>query len=146
MAIYKRILVAVDMSNEAEQVLKKTVELASYSNATIDAIHVVEPVVVETTFDVTPTIDVELEDQLVTRSKSFISGLQASLGMSIDKILVPVGSTKREIHEAAKARGSDLIIVGSHGRHGVGLLLGSTANAILHGAPCDVLSVKVNTE
>ena len=38
---------------------------------------------------------------------------------------------------------ADLIIVGSHGRHGVRLLLGSTANAILHGAKCDVLAVRI---
>jgi universal stress protein A len=34
-------------------------------------------------------------------------------------------------------------VVGSHGRHGLALLLGSTANDVLHGAPCDVLAVKL---
>jgi universal stress protein A len=33
--------------------------------------------------------------------------------------------------------------VGSHGRHGLALLLGSTANSVLHGSPCDVLAVRV---
>jgi universal stress protein A len=37
----------------------------------------------------------------------------------------------------------DLIIIGSHGRHGIRILLGSTANAILHSAKCDVLAVRV---
>jgi universal stress protein A len=36
-----------------------------------------------------------------------------------------------------------LIVVGSHGRHGVRLLLGSTANGILHHAKCDVLAVRI---
>ncbi|MBA6354230.1 universal stress protein, partial [Colwellia sp. BRX9-1] len=36
----------------------------------------------------------------------------------------------------------DLIITGSHGVHGLQLLLGSTCNAILHGAKCDVLAVR----
>ncbi|WP_220460082.1 MULTISPECIES: universal stress protein [unclassified Colwellia] len=36
----------------------------------------------------------------------------------------------------------DLIITGSHGVHGLQLLLGSTTNAILHGAICDVLAVR----
>ena len=35
------------------------------------------------------------------------------------------------------------LVVGSHGRHGLALLLGSTANAVLHGAPCDVLAVRI---
>jgi len=34
-------------------------------------------------------------------------------------------------------------VVGSHGRHGLALLLGSTANGVLHGASCDVLAVRV---
>jgi universal stress protein A len=43
----------------------------------------------------------------------------------------------------AKERGVDLIVVGSHGRHGLQLLLGSTANGVLHLAECDVLAVRV---
>ena len=38
---------------------------------------------------------------------------------------------------------ADLIVIGSHGRHGLALLLGSTANGVLHGAPCDVLAIRV---
>ncbi len=43
----------------------------------------------------------------------------------------------------AKEHDCDLIVVGSHGRHGLALLLGSTANDVLHGAPCDVLAVSL---
>jgi len=41
---------------------------------------------------------------------------------------------------------ADLIVLGTHGRHGLGLMLGSTANAVLHGAPCNVLTVMVRVE
>jgi universal stress protein A len=40
----------------------------------------------------------------------------------------------------------DLVVVGSHGRHGLSLLLGSTANGVLHGAGCDVLAVRVGKQ
>ena len=53
-------------------------------------------------------------------------------------------STKEGILETARELGADLIVVGSHGRHGLALLLGSTANAVLHGAPCDVLAVRIH--
>ena len=57
--------------------------------------------------------------------------------------MVNAPSTKEGILGAAKEHGADLIVVGSHGRHGLALLLGSTANAVLHGAPCDVLAVRI---
>jgi len=45
----------------------------------------------------------------------------------------------------AEIAGADLIIIGSHARTGVKrLMLGSTANAVLHGAPCDVLVVRID--
>ncbi len=46
----------------------------------------------------------------------------------------------------AKQDNIDLIVVGSHGRHGLALLLGSTANGVLHGANCDVLAVRVKEQ
>ena len=38
---------------------------------------------------------------------------------------------------------ADLIVIGTHGQSGLKLLLGSTANAVLHGVKVDVLAVKV---
>ncbi len=143
MNMYQRILVAVDVSPEAEQVMRKASQLAEMNHARVDVIHVVEPVVVETTFDVTPMIDTELEDNLIKRAQAFIDQQVAELGMTIDEVLIPVGSTKAEIHNAATERGSDLIVLGTHGRHGVSLFLGSTANAVLHGTECDVLAVRI---
>lgn len=43
----------------------------------------------------------------------------------------------------AEEQKADLIVIGSHGRHGLGRLLGSTANGVLQGAPCDVLAVRI---
>jgi universal stress protein A len=56
---------------------------------------------------------------------------------------VAQGSTKNEITRLALELQADLIVMGSHGRHGLALLLGSTANAVLHAAPCDVLAIRV---
>jgi universal stress protein A len=49
----------------------------------------------------------------------------------------------RSAHDLAKAINADLIVAGTHGKQGLDLLEGSTANALLHGAPCDSLSVRV---
>uniref|UniRef100_UPI0035614A7D universal stress protein n=1 Tax=Zhongshania sp. TaxID=1971902 RepID=UPI0035614A7D len=56
------------------------------------------------------------------------------------------GRPDSQIHELAKTLEVDLVIVGSHGRKGLALLLGSTANGVLHGADCDVLAVRVGSQ
>ena len=53
------------------------------------------------------------------------------------------GIPKQEIIHIAEQEQVDLIVVGSHGRHGLALLLGSTANSVLHYAKCDVLAVRL---
>ena len=40
----------------------------------------------------------------------------------------------------------DLIVVGSHSRHGLGLLVGSTTDSVLHSAGCDVLAIHLKDE
>ena len=54
-----------------------------------------------------------------------------------------IGSPKAEIIRIAEDMGADLIVVGSHGRHGIALLLGSTAASVVHHAKCDVLAVRL---
>jgi universal stress protein A len=53
------------------------------------------------------------------------------------------GVPKQEIIKIAVQERVDLIVVGSHGRHGLALLLGSTANSILHYALCDVMAIRL---
>jgi universal stress protein A len=38
------------------------------------------------------------------------------------------------------------VVLGTHGQKGVQILLGSTANSVLHGANCDVLVVRVGQQ
>jgi universal stress protein A len=54
-----------------------------------------------------------------------------------------VGAPADEIHNVAEVIDADLIVIGTHGKSGLKLLLGSTANGVLHGVKCDVLAVKV---
>ena len=54
-----------------------------------------------------------------------------------------LGDPADEIHKLAEQLQADLIVIGTHGRSGLKLLLGSTANAVLHGVKRDVLAVKV---
>jgi len=61
---------------------------------------------------------------------------------SADQHIV-LGHPAQEMHNLAKQENIDLIVVGSHGRHGLALIFGSTSNSVLHGASCDVLAVRI---
>ena len=64
-------------------------------------------------------------------------------GIAPDQTAISFGRPAAEIRAYAEKIGADLIVVGSHGRTGISGLLGSTARGVLHGAPCDVLVVRV---
>ena len=84
-------------------------------------------------------IQTQLHDDAEQRMHEFVQ--QKNLG-DVAQLLMS-GHIETEVHRVAIERNSDLIVVGSHGRHGLALLLGSTSNGILHGATCDVLAVRV---
>jgi universal stress protein A len=53
------------------------------------------------------------------------------------------GKPAAEIKRMAQDIGADLVVIGSHGHNPIRALLGSIANAVLHGIHCDVLTVRV---
>jgi universal stress protein A len=53
------------------------------------------------------------------------------------------GAPHIEIQDLIKELGVDLLVIGTHGKHGVQLLLGSVANSVIHGVTCDVLAVRI---
>ncbi len=143
MQAYQHIVVAVDLSPEAQQVLARAQDLAAHYGARISLVHVVEPVVTDVAYDLMPAVPVEIETDLVERARQYLESLAEEAGLSDSQRLVEVGSVKGELLRLAEEQGVDLIVVGTHGRHGVSMMLGSTANAVLHGTPCDVLAVRV---
>ena len=143
---YKKILLALDLTPACIQVGKRAVEIAQCSGAELELIHVVEYVPLDLSNDLMLAQPVELDSQVVEDARNSLATLATDLGVADALRHVEMGSTKGEIIRAANAIKADLIVVGSHGRHGLALLLGSTANAVLHGAPCDVLAVRVGKE
>ncbi len=138
----KKILVAVDTSDEAKQVLNAAVELARCFDAELSLIHVVEPVVSENSYDLITSMPVEMDEILLKHAGEFLDSLKKDFSLDVES-RVELGPVKSQILARAKEDAVDLIVVGSHGRHGLALLLGSTANALLHGAPCDVHVVRI---
>ena len=142
MSIYQNILVAIDLNEEADQVIQRAHQLALQSNAKLTLVHVTEPLSYAYGGDMPMDLS-SIQTELYDQAQQRLSGLvqQKQLG-EVDQLLLS-GHIKTEVHRVATELSSDLIVVGSHGRHGLALLLGSTSNGILQGATCDVLAVRV---
>ena len=143
MATYRKILVAVDLSPEARSVLARACELRDFYGSELYLIHVVEPIVLGGDYDLVPVMPVEIEETLLQRAKGYLETLVREMNVADVQQSVEVGSVKHEILRFAEEQDCDLIVIGAHGRHGVATLLGSTANAVLHGTKCDVLCVRL---
>ncbi len=142
MSTYQKMLVAIDLTEEAPQVLNKAQEISKAHGAELLLVHVVEPVGYAYGGDI-PMDLTELQDQLDKAAKEQLAAYGNQYGVTSSNQVITVGRPESEIHRLAKEQEVDLIIVGSHGRKGFQLLLGSTANGVLHGTECDVLAVRI---
>lgn len=141
---YRHVLFATDLSPRAPAVGRHAQDLAARYGARLSFVHVIEEVNVSAGYELMPLLP-EMPDETLTReSQAALARLAAELGLpeAVQTVLTSV-STKAGILDTAAELGVDLIVVGSHGRHGLALLLGSTADAVLHGARCDVLAVRL---
>lgn len=82
------------------------------------------------------------EQPLIDLTKSHFATFAEQHNLKQCECHVIVGDVRSSIIEYAESLGCDLIVVGSHGRRGLARLLGSTANAVIHHAQCDVLAVR----
>ena len=141
--VYQHLLAAVDFSPSTDAMMQRTVDMAGRYGALLSVIHVVEylPVALDAELMLPPLAGVE--EQLLENARKRLERLTEDLGVKEVSRYVELGSTKLEILRIAAAQDVDLIVVGSHGRHGLARMLGSTATAVLQGAHCDVLAVRV---
>jgi universal stress protein A len=138
--MYKHLLFATDLTEETDFVINKVLGMRDYTGTKLSLIHVVEPM---PGYSYAYLGIEDIEGQLIEEARDALSKLAAKLNVGPKDQWIEVGPTKSKILKVAEDVHADLIICGSHGRHGLSLLLGSTANAILHGAKCDVLTVRL---
>lgn len=145
MSDYSHILAAVDFSQAAEHVLIKAREIARRNKAKLSLLHVVEYLPpIDSGFDPMLASNWMLdEDVLFDQARQSLEKLSDRFKLSNAELEVRLGTPKKEITSYAEEHQCDLVVISSHGRHGLNILLGSTANAVLHAMPCDILTVKV---
>ena len=144
MSNYAHILMAIDFTKSGEQILAKALDIAERNNAKLSILHVVE---------YTPSLDYANDPMVINwavddnetleQAKKSLQKFSKQHNLKNVDLSVEFGRPKQVISQFVKDQQCDLVIIGSHGRHGISLLLGSTASAILHAMPCDILTLKI---
>jgi universal stress protein A len=142
-APYERLLLAVDFAPETESVVARAQQLTDHCQARLVLLHVVEHLPMSYSGDLILPDDFDLEQELVEVAKKQMTALGDRLRVPHEDRHVEIGTTGRTILRLSAELKVDLIILGSHGRHGLAALLGSTARTVLNGADCDVLAVRI---
>ena len=142
MANYTKILMAVDLTDDSAEVAERAQAIATNNSADLHIIHVIEPLSFAYGGDI-PMDFSGIQDEIHEQATQQLEKFGIEQGVPENRQRVVLGKPEVEIHALAEEIGADLIVVGSHGRYGLALLMGSTANGVLHGASCDVLAVRV---
>jgi nucleotide-binding universal stress UspA family protein len=152
--MYRHILVALDGSLEAERVLPHVEALAGPFDSDVLLISAVTPaeqliaasIEPGTGLVADPEPILEAEEAEEQDALSYLKSVAARLeGKGIRATFeVPEADAATVIVERAREQGIDLIAMTTHGRSGLSRLVwGSTAESVLHHAPCPVLLVRV---
>jgi nucleotide-binding universal stress UspA family protein len=137
--MYKRILVPVDGSETSGQALAAALQLAQLKGGCVRLVYVLEEVSHVNGYAL------HLAHDHARKVLDAASATAKAAGVDCDERLVDVpGSRLGEIvSEEARSWEADLVVVGTHGRRGVGrALLGSGAEQVIRLAPVPVLTIR----
>jgi nucleotide-binding universal stress UspA family protein len=148
MLAIRTILCPTDFSVRSEGAFRLACALARDYRANLVVLHVIEPALVA--YPTGPMLPAAPPPDYKEKLWDAFRQLQAA-DPKIRELRLETkmleGDPKREICRLAKESGCDLIVMGTHGRGGVGrLLMGSVAEEVMRKAHCPVLTVKMPVE
>ncbi|MCF6767537.1 universal stress protein [Thiotrichales bacterium 19S11-10] len=134
---YKNILVAINVYEDYHHVLNSAELIAKKFDASLTLL-----MVLDSPFELIP-MSAEYQKELEKEAIDTLKQAASRMALRQVNTVTEVGNPSLVITDYAKDNQKDLIILGSHGKHGINLLLGSTSNSVLHRAPCDVLTIRI---
>ncbi len=140
MKTYKHLLLAIDVYENDDALVEEALQLVKRHNGTLSVVHVAPQVISSVPYAY------DFQVSLVEHAQKQLEQLKSKFKFTDSQMHLLNGQPKQEVTALAKKIGADLIVCGSHGKHGFGLILGSTANGILHFAGVDVLTIRINPE
>ncbi|HET6371274.1 MAG TPA: universal stress protein [Nitrospiria bacterium] len=142
-AAIRKIMVPTDFSPSSDRALDYAISLAQCFGATVLLLHVIEPFPYSVTDSLTV---VDHFKALHTIASSLIKEARKKLTLKNipSETRLVSGSPYREIVKEVERNKADLIVMGTHGRTGVGrLLIGSQAEKVVRLAGCPVATVRL---
>jgi nucleotide-binding universal stress UspA family protein len=137
----KKILIAHDGSKSSEKALKKGFEVAEKFGSSVTVMSVVPELYLTELMEMDRT---RILETLTEEAKKTMEKIKTkAVGIKPVRTIIKQGNPAEEILETANKIKADLIVTGSHGRHGAQkFLLGSVSSKIVEHATCAVLVVK----
>ena len=146
--MYQRILVPVDGSATSDAGLAEAIKLGRLTGATLRLVHVVDLMPYGGGFDLASAYTGELVPLLLEAGQKTLDAASEqvrSAGLALETQLLEAFASRASdlILDEARSCAADLIVIGTHGRRGIGrLMLGSDAEQVLRQAPVPVLLVR----
>ncbi len=140
--IPRHILVPHDFSDTADHALSFAIELATKLGAKVTIVHAYE--VPSYGYPDGVALTPEVAVGIRKAADHALEGVAARFrrpGLELQAILRQ-GPAWSEIKDCAREAQADLVVMGTHGRHGLArALLGSVAEKVVRTAPCPVLTI-----
>jgi len=139
-----KLLVAIDLSESTEKIVKKVKEIAKTLSAKVWLLHVAEPEPDFVGWEVGPQPERDFHSKIFHGEHRRIQEIADRLrkdGLDTTALLVQGGTVETILNEASKLD-VNMIVVGSHGRSAMyKLLVGSVCEGVLHKSECPILVV-----
>lgn len=144
MPALKKILCAIDLSEQSESVAEYAVMLARLADASIVAVYAAPTLTQYTGFHVPPNTIDNFVGEIVSGAEKSMSEFVAQHFAGVDaRGVVVVGYAAEEILAVAEKEQVDLIVMGTRGRKGIDLILfGSVAEKVVKNAACPVVTIR----
>ena len=150
MSMYQRVLVTTDLSSDCDDIVTKAVEIARTIQAQLHILHVVPPDIAEIEHLADNNHYFAQQQMIVEPNyeqqvQCVMQDLGARYDIASDCLHVERGNIKTVVNDFTKRHAIDLVVLGTHNRYGLQLLLASSSDKLIHNVECDILAVRVRS-
>lgn len=140
----KKIVCALDLSEQSKQVAEYAVMLAKMAGSSIVAVYAAPTLTQYTGFHVPPNTIDNFVGEIVSGAERSMADFVAENFTGVEaRGVVVVGYAAEEILAIAETEKADMIVMGTRGRKGIDLILfGSVAEKVVKSASCPVLTIR----